>query len=77
MKVKREKIKEIFLICYNSKKNYKRKNKDLDTGKVLVSYSKLEFLIYFIRPHDGAQANNCEDQVFTISFINKKHNLDK
>ena len=34
MKVKREKIKEIFLICYNSKKNYKRKNKDLDTGKV-------------------------------------------
>ena len=41
MKVKREKIKEIFLICYNSKKNYKRKNKDLDTGKVVISYSYL------------------------------------
>ena len=41
MKVKREKIKEIFLICYNSKKNYKRKNKELDTGRVVISHSYL------------------------------------
>ena len=45
MKVKREKIKEIFLFCYNSKKNYKRKNKDLDTGKVLESYTTLLYLM--------------------------------
>ena len=68
MKVKREKIKEIFLICYNSKKNYKRKNKDLDTGKVEISHCYLlyEKLTFY-----------CQDHFFTIFLINKKLNLNK